>query len=74
MNVWKEIYDDRLKKEENLLHLLSQEYDRIGKGEDLKLIRKIKVKEIKMQCQKIRNIRKEYLNKIKKEKKKWKMD
>ena len=70
MNVWKEIYDDRLKKEENLLHLLSQEYDRIGKGEDLKPIRKAKVKEIKMQCQKIRNIRKEYLGKIKKEKKK----
>ena len=70
MNVWKEIYDDRLKKEENLLHLLSQEYDRIGKSEDLKSIRKIKVKEIKMQCQKIRNIKKEYSNRVRKEKKK----
>ena len=70
MNVWKEIYNDRLKKEENLLHLLSQEYDRIGKSEDLKSIRKIKVKEIKMQCQKIRNIKKEYSNRVRKEKKK----
>ena len=70
MNVWKEIYDDRLKKEENLLHLLSQEYDRIGKSEDLKPIRKIKVKEIKMQCQKIRNIKKEYSNRVRKGKKK----
>ncbi len=70
MNVWKEIYDDRLKKEENLLHLLSQEYDRIGKNEDLKSMRKIKVKEIKMQCQKIRNIKKEYSNRVRKEKKK----
>ena len=74
MNVWKEIYDDRLKKEENLLHLLSQEYDKIGKGEELKPIRKIKVREIKMQCQKIRNIKKEYSNRVRKEKKKWKMD
>lgn len=70
MNVWKEIYDDRLKKEENLLHLLSQEYDRIGKSEKLKSMRKIKVKEIKMQCQKIRNIKKEYSNRVRKEKKK----
>lgn len=70
MNVWKEIYDDRLKKEENLLHLLSQEYDRIGKGEDLKPMRKIKVREIKMQCQKIRIIKKEYSNRVRKEKKK----
>ena len=70
MNVWKEIYDDRLKKEENLLHLLSQEYDRIGKSEELKPMRKIKVKEIKMQCQKIRNIRKEYSKRVRKEKKK----
>lgn len=70
MNVWKEIYDDRLKKEENLLHLLSQEYDRIGKGEDLKPMRKIKVKEIIMQCQKIRNIKKEYSNRVRKGKKK----
>ena len=70
MNVWKEIYDDRLKKEENLLHLLSQEYDRIGKSEELKPMRKIKVKEIKMQCKKIRNIKKEYSNRVRKEKKK----
>ena len=70
MNVWKEIYDDRLKKEENLLHLLSQEYDRIGKSEELKPIRKIKVKEIKMQCQKIRSIKKEYSNRVRKGKKK----
>ena len=70
MNVWKEIYNDRLKKEENLLHLLSQEYDRIGKSEDLKSIRKIKVKEIKMQCKKIRNIKKEYSNRVRKGKKK----
>ena len=70
MNVWKEIYDDRLKKEENLLHLLSQEYDRIGKSDRLKPIRKSKVKEIQVQCKIVRHIRDEYARKIK-EMKKW---
>lgn len=70
MNIWQKIYEDRLSQAEKKLEILAKEYNRIGKGEDLKPIRKIKVKEIKIQCQKIRNIKKEYSNRVRKEKKK----
>ena len=68
MNVWKKIYIERLVKEERLLDILAEEYDRIGKSDKHREARKRKVKEIKEQCEVIRNIRKEYLTKIKKEK------
>lgn len=60
MNVWKKIYVERLIKEERLLNILAEEYDRIGKSDRLKPMRKRKVKEIKEQCAKIRKMRKEY--------------
>lgn len=70
MNIWQKIYEDRLSQAEKKLEILAREYNRIGKSEKLKPMRKIKVKEIKMQCQKIRNIKKEYSNRVRKEKKK----
>ncbi len=60
MNVWKKIYIERLVKEERLLDILAQEYDRIGKSDKHREARKRKVKEIKEQCQVIRKMRKEY--------------
>lgn len=60
MNVWKKMYIERLVKEERLLDILAQEYDRIGKSDKHREARKRKVKEIKEQCQVIRNMRKEY--------------
>lgn len=64
MNVWEQICIDRLAKEEKLLDHLSEEYNRIGKGEKSKAMRKYKVKEIKAQCQKIRELKKEYNRKL----------
>lgn len=60
MNVWKKIYIERLVKEERLLDILAQEYDRIGKSDKHKEARKRKVKEIKEQCEVIRKMRREY--------------
>lgn len=60
MNVWKQVYADRILKEERLLYILANEYDRIGKSDKLKPMRKYKVKEIKEQCQKIRELRRDY--------------
>ena len=70
MNIWQKIYEDRLSQAEKKLEILAKEYNRIGKSDRLKPIRKIKVKEIKMQCKKIKNIKKEYSNRVRKEKKK----
>lgn len=64
MNVWEKICIDRLAKEERLLDCLAEEYNRIGKSERSKPMRKYKLKEIKAQCQKIREIKREYNKKL----------
>lgn len=65
MNVWQKIYEDRLSQAERKLEILAQEYNRIGKSDELRLIRKSKVQEIKLQCKIVRHIRDEYARKIK---------
>ena len=70
MNIWQKIYEDRLSLAEKKLEILAKEYNRIGKSDRLKPIRKSKVKEIQMQCQVVIHIRDEYARKIK-EMKKW---
>ena len=70
MNIWQKIYEDRLSQAEKNLEILAREYNRIGKSDRLKPIRKSKVKEIQMQCKIVRHIRDEYARKIKEMKKK----
>lgn len=68
-NYWKQVYIDKLTKEERLLKVLAKEYDRISKQDSRKLVRKKKVKEIREQCQKIRNLKKDYYKRLEREEK-----
>ena len=69
MNIWQKIYEDRLSQAEKKLEILAREYNQIGKSDRLKPIRKLKVKEIQVQCQVVRYIKDEYARKLKEIKK-----
>lgn len=70
MKIWQKIYEDRLSQAQKNLEILAREYNRIGKSDRLKPIRKSKVKEIQVQCKIVRHIRDEYARKIREMKKK----
>lgn len=70
MKIWQKIYEDRLSQAQKKLVILAREYNRIGKSDRLKPIRKQKVKEIQVQCKIVRHIRDEYARKIREMKKK----
>lgn len=70
MKIWQKIYEDRLSQAQKNLEILAKEYNRIGKSDRLKPIRKSKVKEIQVQCKIVRHIRDEYARKIREMKKK----
>ena len=69
MKIWQKIYEDRLSQAQKNLEILAKEYNRIGKSDRLKPIRKSKVKEIQVQCKIVRHIRDEYARKIREMKK-----
>lgn len=69
MKIWQKIYEDRLSQAQKNLEILAREYNRIGKSDRLKPIRKSKVKEIQVQCKIVRHIRDEYARKIREMKK-----
>lgn len=69
MNIWQKIYEDRLSQAEKKLEILAREYNRIGKSDRLKPIRKLKVKEIQVQCKVVKHIKDEYARKLKEMKK-----
>ena len=69
MNIWQKIYEDRLSQAEKKLEILAREYNRIGKSDRLKPIRKLKVKEIQVQCKVVKHIKDEYARKLKEIKK-----
>ena len=70
MKIWQKTYEDRLSQAQKNLVILAREYNRIGKSDRLKPIRKSKVKEIQVQCKIVRHIRDEYARKIREMKKK----
>ena len=69
MNIWQKIYEDRLSQAEKKLEILAREYNQIGKSDRLKPIRKLKVKEIQVQCKVVKHIKDEYARKLKEIKK-----